>query len=302
MPNGAADMAETSAARAGRLAARLTELSRAYYAEDAPEVSDAEYDRLFRELEALEADEPSLITPDSPTQRVGAPPAESFDSVDHATPMLSLANCFDDEELAEFDRRAREGVGTEALAYCAEPKFDGTALNLRYEAGVLVRATTRGDGTTGEDVTANVCTIDVIPLHLKCNDPPSVLEVRGEIFITKADFEALNKEQTSRGLKTFVNPRNSAAGSLRQLDPKITASRPLSIYCYTVGHSEEFDLPASHFDVLTYLQEIGMPISLESEVVERMFNIKRVFNRVVNRVTVNSSAPSPSTKATAVVS
>lgn len=239
-----------------------------YYVLDDPIISDPEFDHLLRELEDLEKNHPELITSDSPTQRVGGVPGSTFEEVQHLLPMLSLANALDESEFLEFDRRSREKLGHESIQYVAETKLDGLAISLVYERGALVRAATRGDGTTGEDVTANVCTIDAIPLRLKCIDPPSVLEVRGEIFITKADFDALNKEQTSRGLKTFVNPRNSAAGSLRQLDPKITASRPLSIYCYTVGHFEEFNLPASHFDVLAYLKEIGMPISPESELVE----------------------------------
>ncbi|WP_123658066.1 NAD-dependent DNA ligase LigA [Salinisphaera japonica] len=276
-------MAETSVARAGRLAARLTELSRAYYAEDAPEVSDAEYDRLFRELEALEADEPSLITPDSPTQRVGAPPAESFDSVDHATPMLSLANCFDDEELAEFDRRAREGVGTEALAYCAEPKFDGTALNLRYEAGVLVRATTRGDGTTGEDITTNARTIRNLPLRLAGDTPPAVIEIRGEVVLARSRFDALNARLEAAGQKAFVNPRNAASGSLRQLDSRITAERPLAFMGYGIGHVDGTDVPAGLYDQLMQLQTWGISISPYVERVEGLAGCRAYYEAMAER-------------------
>ena len=275
--------ANSDISRARDLREKIDRHNFRYYVLDEPILSDIEFDRLLRELEALEKRHPELVTPDSPTQRVGGLPGSTFNEVQHLLPMLSLANALDESEFLEFDRRSREKLGCETVEYVAETKLDGLAISLVYESGALVRAATRGDGTTGEDVTANVCTIDAIPLRLKCNDPPSVLEVRGEIFITKADFEALNKAQTSRGLKTFVNPRNSAAGSLRQLDPKITASRPLSIYCYAVGHSEEFDLPASHFDVLTYLQEIGMPISLESEVVEGLDQCIDYYRRLSSR-------------------
>src|SRR5699024_1007943 len=192
--------------RAEKLARELTELARAYYIDADPKVADVEYDRLFRELEALEEKYPELITPDSPTQRVGAPPVDSFEAVDHATPMLSLANCFDDEELAEFDRRARQGVGVDAVTYCAEPKFDGTALNLRYENGALIRATTRGDGRTGEDITANARTIRNLPLRLRTDRPPTFIEIRGEVVLPRSRFAELNERLAAQGSKTFVNP------------------------------------------------------------------------------------------------
>ena len=276
-------MAETPRARAEWLAARLTELSRAYYVDDAPEASDAAYDRLFRELEALEADDPSLVTPDSPTQRVGAPPADSFDSVDHATPMLSLANCFDDDELAEFDRRAREGVGVDALIYCAEPKFDGTALNLRYEGGVLVRATTRGDGTTGEDITANARTIRNLPLRLVTDTPPTVIEIRGEVVLARSRFNALNARLEAAGQKAFVNPRNAAAGSLRQLDSRITAERPLAFMGYGIGRVEGVETPDGLYDQLMQLRRWGVSISPYVERVEGLAGCRAYYEAMAER-------------------
>jgi len=225
-----------------------------YYVLDEPLVLDHEFDGLMRELEVLEAQYPSLVTSGSPTQRVGGRPSATFDEVKHLMPMLSLSNALNETEFLDFDRRLREKLDRDSIEYAAETKLDGLAISLVYERGVLVRAATRGDGTTGEDVTLNVCTINTIPLRLHCVDPPSILEVRGEIFITKADFEALNETQAKRGGKCFVNPRNSAAGSLRQLDPKITATRLLSIYCYTVGYVEDVVLPSTHLEVLRYLR------------------------------------------------
>ncbi len=239
-----------------------------YYVLDAPTALDHEFDELLRELEDLEAKYPELVTPDSPTQHVGGKPSTTFNEIKHLVPMLSLSNALNESEFLDFDRRSREKLNSDAIEYVAETKLDGLAISLVYERGVLVRAATRGDGTTGEDVTLNVLTIESIPLHLNCLDPPVVLEVRGEIFITKADFDRLNKEQADRGEKLFINPRNSAAGSLRQLDPKITAARPLSIYCYTVGYVEGLELPATHCEVLEYLKEIGMPVSTETQLVK----------------------------------
>src|SRR5699024_8945463 len=187
--------------KAKTLAAALNRHNHAYYVLDEPTVSDAEYDRLLRALQALEAAHPQLVTPDSPTQRVGAPPATAFESVAHAEPMLSLANCFDDAELAEFDRRVREGTGREPVVYCAEPKFDGAALNLAYEHGVLVRGATRGDGTVGEDITANARTIRNLPLRLAVDHPPEFIEIRGEVVLARSRFEQLNARLTEAGQK-----------------------------------------------------------------------------------------------------
>lgn len=238
-----------------------------YYVLDAPEIPDAEYDRLLRELEELERRHPELITPDSPTQRVGAEPLKEFASVAHEVPMLSLSNAFTEEELAAFDRRARERLGVDEVEYEAEPKLDGLAVSLLYEQGALVRAATRGDGTTGEDVTQNVRTVESVPLRLLVKRPPRLLEVRGEVFMTHEGFSRLNETQRDRGEKTFVNPRNAAAGSLRQLDPRITASRPLAFYCYGVARLDGAALPDTQYDALQMVQAWGLPVSPEAEVV-----------------------------------
>jgi DNA ligase (NAD+) len=207
-----------------------------YYVLDDPVVSDAQYDKLLRELQDIEAAHPELLTPDSPTQRVGAGPSSSFGAVRHRVPMTSMDNAFDDDEARDWDNRCRKGLEAErAVAYVVEPKFDGTSISLRYEQGVLVQAGTRGDGTAGEDVTANVRTIRTVPLHLQGEGWPDVLEVRGEVVIPTRDFERLNTEQLARGEKAFANPRNAAAGSLRQLDPKITAARPLAFFPWGLG-------------------------------------------------------------------
>ncbi|MBU0501245.1 MAG: NAD-dependent DNA ligase LigA [Gammaproteobacteria bacterium] len=207
-----------------------------YHVLNDPLIPDAEYDRLLRELEGLEAGHPELVTPDSPTQRIGGAPAEGFEEVVHAVPMLSLANAFSDEEVADFDRRARERIGHDAtLTYLAEPKLDGLAVSLRYEDGVLIRAATRGDGGKGEDVTRNVRTIAAIPLRLMGEGWPPVLEIRGEVFMPRRGFEAFNRRARERGEKPFANPRNAAAGSLRQLDPRVTAQRPLAFQAYGLG-------------------------------------------------------------------
>ncbi len=211
-----------------------------YYVLDSPVISDARYDKLLRELQELEAKYPELITPDSPTQRVGAAPAEEFGEVRHTVPMTSMDNAFTDEELGEWDQRVRKGLGVAGeVAYTAEPKFDGTSISLRYEDGLLVQAGTRGDGATGEDVTTNVRTIRTVPLRLEGKGWPDVLEVRGEVVIPRKDFERLNAEQLKQGGKIFANPRNAAAGSLRQLDPRITASRPLSFFPWGLGQTSK---------------------------------------------------------------
>lgn len=220
------------AQRAATLREQINHYNYLYYVADNPEVPDAEYDRLFRELQQLEQDNPELLTSDSPTQRVGGQPLDKFDEVEHALPMLSLDNVFDQEELSAFDKRVREWLNSDQpKTYAAEPKLDGLAISIRYENGVLVQAATRGDGARGEDVTSNVRTIRSVPLKLHGEAIPAVVEVRGEIFMPKEGFEKLNKSQLENNKKVFVNPRNAAAGSLRQLDSKITASRPLEIYC-----------------------------------------------------------------------
>ncbi len=238
-----------------------------YYVLDEPEIPDAEYDRLMRELQDIEAQHPDLVTPDSPTQRVGAAPAEAFGQVAHEVPMLSLGNAFSDEEVTEFDRRVRDRLASAPVEYAAEPKLDGLAVSLRYEAGRLTRAATRGDGTRGEDVTRNVRTIHAVPLRLIGKDYPEVLEVRGEVFMDSAGFERLNAAQRSKGEKTFANPRNAAAGSLRQLDPRVTAQRPLTMFCYGIGRVEGGALPGRHNQILQALRDWGLRVSPELAVV-----------------------------------
>ena len=203
----------------------LARLEHAYYVLDQPLVPDAEYDRLYRELLDIESLHPEWITPDSLSQRVGGSPLKEFNEVKHAVPMLSLNNAFDEEELIAFDRRCREGLNLERVEYACELKFDGLAISLRYENGLLTQAATRGDGASGEDVTSNIRTIRSIPLRLIGKTIPKVLEVRGEVFMHRSDFENMNRFAASSGEKEFANPRNAAAGSLRQLDPKITAKQ-----------------------------------------------------------------------------
>ena len=239
-----------------------------YYVEDDPEIPDAEYDRLLRELENLEKKHPEFITPDSPTQRVGAEPLKSFSQVKHHVAMLSLSNAFSAEEIHEFDRRIAENLEVENIEYAVEPKLDGLAVSLRYENGELVQGGTRGDGTTGENVTHNVRTIKSIPLKLRGTDVPPLLEIRGEIFMPTKGFDALNKRQLAADEKTFANPRNAAAGSLRQLDPKITATRPLTIYVYALGEVSESFHFADHFSLLQRLKKWGLPVCPEIQLVK----------------------------------
>lgn len=250
--------------QADRLREQIEYHNYRYYVLDDPQVPDAEYDRLLRELQALESEYPDLLTPESPTQRVGAAPLAQFAEVVHAVPMLSLGNAFTEQEVTEFDRRARERLGlTGEIAYAAEPKLDGLAVNLRYQAGVLASAATRGDGTRGEDVTANVRTIRAVPLKLRGSGWPKLLEVRGEVFLPRAGFAALNERMRAEGGKTFVNPRNAAAGSLRQLDPRISASRPLTLFCYGFGELSDGPLAATHSAAIARLRGWGLPVSPE---------------------------------------
>lgn len=253
-------------ARAKELGELLEQHNYAYYALDAPTVSDAEFDALMRELQQLEQAYPVLQRPDSPTQRVGGVALGAFESVRHAVPMLSLANAFDDEEVAAFDQRisqmlrqAGQLAADGKVQYFCELKLDGLALSLRYEQGLLVQAATRGDGQTGEDVTSNVRTIRSVPLKLGLG-APAVVEVRGEVFMNRADFDGLNQRQAARGDKVFVNPRNAAAGSLRQLDPKVTSTRPLRFFAYGWGEVSE-PLRATHSEMLDWLAELGLPVN-----------------------------------------
>ncbi|RBQ35971.1 NAD-dependent DNA ligase LigA [Rahnella variigena] len=233
-----------------------------YHVLDAPEVPDAEYDRLMRELRELETAHPTLITADSPTQRVGAAPLSAFEQVKHQVPMLSLDNVFDEESYLAFYKRVQDRLKTtEPLTFCCELKLDGLAVSLLYENGELVQAATRGDGTTGENITANVRTIRAIPLRLHGDNIPARLEVRGEVFMPQPGFEAMNDEARRTGGKVFANPRNAAAGSLRQLDPRITAKRPLTFFCYGVGLLEGGELPRSHYERLQQFKAWGLPVS-----------------------------------------
>jgi len=249
----------------------LARLEHAYYVLDQPLVPDAEYDRLYRELLDLEAQHPDWVTPDSLSQRVGGAPLKEFMEVKHSVPMLSLNNAFEESELIGFDRRCREGLGLDHVEYACELKFDGLAISLRYENGVLVQAATRGDGASGEDVTSNIRTIRAIPLRLQGPNLPNVIEVRGEVFMHRADFEAMNKTAAKSGEKEFANPRNAAAGSLRQLDSKVTAKRPLSFFAYGLGALEPSQwLPSTHSELLNLYEALGLPVCRERTVVSSL--------------------------------
>ena len=233
-----------------------------YHALDDPEISDAEYDALFQALIALEKDHPDLVTPDSPSQRVGAPPTDGFEQVTHLRPMLSLDNAFSDEDVTAFHERTCERLNATSVRYCVEPKIDGVAISLLYEAGKLVRAATRGDGSVGEDVTHNVRTIESVPLVLQGDGYPDLLEVRGEIYLARSVFRSLNEGLEAKGEKPFANPRNAAAGSLRQLDSRLTASRRLTMFAYSVGETGGAPLPySSHFETLQGLKHWGFRIN-----------------------------------------
>ena len=238
-----------------------------YYVLDDPEVPDAEYDRLFRDLQKLESKHPSLITADSPTQRVGAVPLPSFEEVEHALPMLSLGNAFSDEEVKKFGKRISDRLSVTDIQFVAEPKLDGLAVSLLYEDGLLVRAATRGDGVTGENVTQNIRTIHSVPLRLVGDNYPRLLEVRGEVYMPKSGFEQLNNNQRQNNEKLFANPRNAAAGSLRQLDSKITATRPLSMFCYGIGQVDGKKMPGLHSEILDCIKSWGLRVCPEIKIV-----------------------------------
>jgi DNA ligase (NAD+) len=253
--------------RAEELRREIEDHNHRYYVLDSPVISDAEFDKLFRELTELEAAHPDLVTPDSPTQRVGGAPLEEFKQVVHRTPMLSLNNAFTEEDVVGFDRRVREGLSKDEVEYAAEPKFDGLAISLLYEGGRFVQGATRGDGHTGEDVTANLKTIRSIPLRLRSARPPASIEVRGEVVMYKADFARMNARQRERGDKEFVNPRNAAAGSLRQLDPKMTAERPLRFFAYGVGDAGALPFRRQS-EILAWIAEGGLPAPAERATVK----------------------------------
>ncbi len=268
------------AERAAALRAEIERHNRAYYVLDQPTIPDAEYDTLFRELQTLESAHPELLTADSPTQRVGGAPLPEFGKLTHRVPMLSLNNAFSEEEVAAFDRRCRESLGAaeDSIDYAVEPKFDGLAVTLIYAAGILMQGATRGDGTAGEDVTQNLRTVRNIPLHLTGVQIPARLEVRGEVLIPRRDFERLNAQQRELGGREFVNPRNAAAGSLRQLDPKITAARPLHFFAY--GVAEITHPAASHSELMDQLSAWGLPVAGERDVVRGLTGLLGYYARI----------------------
>jgi DNA ligase (NAD+) len=278
-----------AARRIEELRATLQEHAHRYYVLDQPSIPDAEYDRLFAELQRLEQQHPELITGDSPTQRVGGRPLQGFAAVLHTVPMLSIRTETDTTAAGaeSFDARVRRelalGDDDPPVAYAAELKFDGLAISLRYEHGLLVRAATRGDGQQGEDVTLNVRTIRQIPLRLHAQRSPSVLEVRGEVYMRRADFDALNAAQRAAGQKVFVNPRNAAAGAVRQLDPAVTAQRPLSFFCYGLGEVDGWKVPATHAQVLDALLALGLPVCKERAVVHGAEGLIAFHRRIGSR-------------------
>ncbi len=277
------DAARAAAGRAAALRQALEEHNYRYYILDDPVITDAEYDKLFHELVALETAHPALLTADSPTQRVGAKPATELAEVTHRVPMLSLANAFTDEDAANFDRRCREGLDAGQVEYACEPKFDGLAITLTYENGVFVQGATRGDGAVGEDVTANIRTIRSVPLRLTppAGDAiPPLLEVRGEVLMLKKDFTALNERQAAKGEKLFVNPRNASAGALRQLDPKMTAERPLAFFAYGIGAVEGMTLPDTHGALMDLLAAWRFPVTRERVVVNGVTGILDYYRRI----------------------
>jgi DNA ligase (NAD+) len=266
------------------LRGELNRHAHAYYVRDNPTIPDAEYDALFRELQDIEAAHPEIISADSPTQRVGGAPLPEFAQVRHDVPMLSINNGFSDEDIIAFDRRVREGLKSESdIAYACELKFDGLAINLRYEHGVLVQAATRGDGATGEDVTANIRTVRSLPLRLHGAHPPAVLDVRGEVLMFKADFAQLNRRQRDAGQKEFANPRNAAAGSLRQLDSRITAQRHLRFFAYGIGLLEGAPMPASHAALLDWYAQLGVPVCAERAVVSGAAGLLQFYADIATR-------------------
>ena len=272
-------MARDVAKRIAELRRQIERHDYRYYVLDDPEVSDATYDALMRELRDLEAAHPEHVTPDSPTQRVAGRPAAGFAEVEHARPMLSLDNAFSEDDLREFDRRVRERLDVERVAYAAEPKIDGLAISVRYEGGVYVRAATRGDGARGEDVTANVRTIAALPLRLRGDSPP-VLEVRGEVYMARASFDRLNARAATAGEKTFANPRNAAAGSLRQLDPAVTASRALDVFFYGVGETGDWRVPGRHSEVIAALRDFGLRTCPDATVVDGIDGCLGYYERI----------------------
>ncbi len=272
----------SAARRARELREQLAEHNYRYYVLDQPEISDAQYDRLLRELQVLECDHPELVTPDSPTQRVGAEPVKGFGEVHHRIPMLSLDNAFSETELAEFDRRVRDRLDAERISYHAAPKFDGLSVSLRYADGQLLHGGTRGDGSHGEDITANVRTIRNVPLRLRGRGWPDAFDVRGEVVIPKPAFERLNVERTQQGEAVFANPRNAAAGSLRQLDSRVTARRPLAFFPWGLGEVSE-PFAATHSEVMTHLKAWGFAVGEDFHAVEGLDGCLAYYRQMLQR-------------------
>lgn len=264
---------------------QLTRYDYHYYVLDEPLVPDIEYDRCFRQLQLLEEEYPQFLTPDSPTQRVGGTAADAFTPIAHRQPMLSLANVFTVDEFQAFIKRAADKLDepNQEIVFTCEPKLDGLAVNITYEHGLLVHAATRGDGSTGENITANIKTIASVPLKLRTENPPALIEVRGEVYMPKAGFEAYNQKARELGEKVFVNPRNAAAGSLRQLNPSITAKRPLAIYCYSIGACEGYHLPPSHLSQLALLTSFGFRVSSETKQVIGIKGCLEYYEDILNR-------------------
>jgi DNA ligase (NAD+) len=285
--NSDSTIATPPAARAAELRKSLEEHLYRYHVLDEPAIADAEYDALFNELVALEAAHPELATADSPTQRVGSKVLDGFASVTHRVPMLSLGNAFSEEDAQNFDRRCREGlgIGGEEIDYACEPKFDGLAITLTYVDGVFVQGATRGDGAVGEDVTENLRTVRSIPLSLSSANGalPKLIEVRGEVLMLKKDFQSLNERQAAKGEKLFVNPRNAAAGTLRQLDSKLTASRPLAFFAYGIGTIEGADLPKSHSAMMDWLETLRFPATRERRVVKGLAGLLDFYKDIGSR-------------------
>ncbi len=281
MPSGVTAAVQV-AERIAQLKRELEQHNVNYYVLDEPTIADGEWDKLFHELRVLEAQYPEMLTPNSPTQRVGSMPLDAFDEVSHRLPMLSLGNAFTDDDIDNFDRRCREGLELEAteIEYACEPKFDGLAINLTYVNGVFVQGATRGDGAVGEGVTENLKTIRSIPLTLPGAQPPALLEVRGEVLMLRKDFNKLNERQAAKGDKLFVNPRNAAAGSLRQLDSKLTAGRPLTFFAYSIGAVEGVTLPASHSALMDWLESLRFPVAKQRSVVTGVAGLQAFYQRL----------------------
>ena len=275
-------MTKFIASQIEKLRQQLEDHAYYYYVEDDPKIPDAEYDRLFHQLQQLEAQYPEFVTQESPTQRVGATPSEKFTQIQHRIPMLSLDNGFHEDEIHAFDKRIKDRLPEQAMVqYVCEPKLDGLAVSLIYEQGVLTQAATRGDGQQGENITANVRTIQSIPLHLRGNIIPEVLEVRGEVYLPKVAFEQLNRQAIKHNEKAFANPRNAAAGSLRQLNPKITAQRPLTMFCYGLGFVEGVELPSQHDHIFMQLKQWGFRVCPEIETHSSIAGCLEYYQRIL---------------------